>query len=365
MSLKIKFLDKNSIDKVLKFHNSAQSDTWHNFNRPAEEFEWLFINGFYNPAIYGYAIDDEDEEIIGTQAGIFIPMISDMGEKILTIKGEDTLIALDKMVRFGKRDIMRELINSIREKAKEYDVKFIWGFTPASGAFHRCGFNVVTQIKGSFYVINPVRFFKNRIKKFPQFTTIKKIQIFAFAWINFFSHFFSSLNSNNIMMRKIGIDEVDEELLLSFIPKNVISTYLNKDFLNWRIGNNPSTLTHEIFEYQDKKAKIISYIILSHNPEDIWNIDHLLFVESISDRIKIQILKMTFNHIKREKGIMIRTMGFSHNMTNKKEMQLLRKSGFHFFYNPDESYFVFLNLTDTEIAPENIYLSRLNTQGIR
>ena len=166
-------------------------------------------------------------------------------------------------------------------------------------------------------------------------------------------------------MRKIGIDEVDEELLLSFIPKNVISTYLNKDFLNWRIGNNPSTLTHEIFEYQDKKAKIISYIILSHNPEDIWNIDHLLFVESISHRIKIQILKMTFNHIKREKGIMIRTMGFSHNMTNKKEMQLLRKSGFHFFYNPDESYFVFLNLTDTEIAPENIYLSRLNTQGIR
>ena len=365
MSLKIKFLDKNSIDKVLQFHNSAQSDTWHKFNRPAEEFEWLFINCFHNPAIYVYAIDDEDEEIIGTQAGIFIPMISDKGEKILTIKGEDTLISIDKMIRFGKKDILGELINSIREKAKEYDVKFIWGFTPARVAFQRCGFNVVTQIKGSFYVINPVRFYRNRIKTYPHLTTIKKIQIFVFAWINVFSHFFSSFKNNNIIMRKINIDEIDEELLLSFKPKDVISTYLNKDFLYWRIGNNTTTLTYEIFEYQDKKAQIISYIILSHNPEDIWNIDHLLFVESISDRIKIQILKMTFNHIKREKGIMIRTMGFSHNMTNKKEMQLLRKSGFHFFYNPDESYFVFLNLTDTEIAPENIYLSRLNTQGIR
>jgi hypothetical protein len=50
---------------------------------------------------------------------------------------------------------------------------------------------------------------------------------------------------------------------------------------------------------------------------------------------------------------------------NKNEMRLLSISGFYFFNNPEESYFVFQNLSDTEIKPEDIYLSRLNTQGTR
>jgi hypothetical protein len=61
---------------------------------------------------------------------------------------------------------------------------------------------------------------------------------------------------------------------------------------------------------------------------------------------------------------MVRAMGFSHNPINAAEMKLLKKSGFHFFINQEPSYFLFKNLTDSGVRMEDIYVSRLNTQGV-
>jgi hypothetical protein len=365
MSLKINFLTSDSISEVIEFFNSAQNDKEQANNRSLKEFEWLFINGLTKPAIYAIASDDQSDEIIGTYAGIYIPMISKEGELIVTVKGEDTLLSLDRMIRYGKTDILKELFKSIIEKAKAENASFMWGFTPARAAFKRCGYEIVTQIKGSFYVIRPMKFYRTHIRRFPKLSMAKKLQLFGFSWYNYFTHKVSFKLSERISYKKISLDEIDEKILLSFIPKNVFTTYLNKKFLQWRIEDNPSELTYGFLEFRDKNHDVISYFIFSHNNENVWFVEQFLFPDNLPDEMKIRIMKLAFTYCKTEKAILIRALGFSHNLENIKEMDLLTKSGFYFFNNPEESYFVFHNLSDHRTDPEDIYLSRLNTQGIR
>lgn len=366
MSLNIRLLKRDSIDKVIRFFNSAQSDKEQRNTRTREEFEWLFFNRLFKPALYAVATDEESDEIVGTYAGIFIPVISKSGEQIYSVKGEDTLISLDRTIKFGKRDILKELVETVADEAKKNEnVQFMWGFAPIKNALKRCGFKIVTRLRGSFYVIQPLQFYRNRVKFFPDLSLLKKVQVFCFSYYNWFIHKPDSSGSHEIIMNNIRINEIDESLLLSFLPKNVFATFLNKDFLKWRIIDNPCFNIYGCLEFRNDHNEIISYFIYSYNRDRVWFVEQVLFSDTLQEKMKIMILKMACHYCKSEKAVMIRATGFPHNRVNIDEMHLLTKSGFYFFNNPEEGYFVFYNLSDSEIDPDDIYLSRLNTQGIR
>lgn len=364
MSLKIIFPERDSIDKVINFFNHEQNHKPQWNNRLREEFEWLFFNGTYKPSLYAIATDSETDEIVGTYAGIFIPMLSLSGEPIMTLKGEDTLLSLDRMIKFGKRDILKDLLHTLEEKSKTDNVRFIWGFTMAKAAFKRCGFKVICQIKGSFYIINPFKFYQIRIKQFPQISFIKKFLLLGFSFYNYVVQKLSSVQFSQIRCEQISFAEIDEKILLSFLPRNVYTTYLNLEFLKWRVLDNVSKMTYGFLEFKNKDSTIIAYFVFSHNKENIYYVEQFLFGEYLSDRLKIQIMKLAFNFCKKQQAIMIRALGFSHNKLNIKEMELMKKTGFYFFNNPAGSNFIFKNLADSEVNPEDIYLSRLNTQGV-
>jgi hypothetical protein len=365
MSLKIGSLKKDDTDQVIKFFNSAQSDRVQSNNRTKQEFEWLFFNGLFKPAIYTIASDEQSGEIAATFAGIYIPMISPDGESVITIKGEDTLLSLDKMIGSGKRDILKELFNAITDKARSDNACFFWGFTPSKSAFKRCGFSIVTQIKNSFFVFRPGEFYRYQVRRFPETGMMGRLRLLGFSWYNYLSHLSFLPQAGGLSMKPIGYGETNENLLLSFLPKNMFSTCLSKEFLKWRIADNPSPMTYEILEFRNNSGEIISYFILSYNKENIWFVEQFLFRHDISDKMKIKIIKKSLSYCKKQNAIMIRALGFSHNSLNISEMKLLTRAGFYFFRNPEESYFVFFDLTGRETDPADIYLSRLNTQGIR
>jgi|GEM_PF-2388780 hypothetical protein len=363
MSLKIKFLERESIDKVIDFFNQEMNDKPQSNNRKRDEFEWLFFNGVYKPALYSVAFNTEDDEIVGTYAGIFIPMLSPSEEPVLTCKGEDSLLSLDRMIKIGKRDILKELLTALEEKSKEDNVLFIWGFTAAGNSFKRCGFNINNQIKGAFYVIKPIQFYKYRLLQFPRQSVIKKIRLFGFSWYNYSRQLISSLTFSQISLRKIRFDEIEEEILLSFLPKNVFTIYLNKEYLKWRIYGNPSSMTYGFLEFKDKNGDIESYFIFSSNIENIYFVEQFLFRKDLNDKRKLKIMSSAFNFLKKQNATAIRAMGFADNSLNIKEIYLLKKTGFYFFENRKASYFIFKNLTDLSINARDIYLSRLNTLG--
>jgi len=365
MQVNIKLLDNQSIPEVLYFFNNAQSDKFQSNNRSREEFDWLFIKSYFKPSLYAIATDKESGEIIGTNAGIFIPMLSKSGKQVLTLKGEDTLVSLDKMIDLGKRDILKELSQTISEKARNDNAIFIWGFTPSKSAFKRCGFKIITQIRGSFYVTKPLKFYKNRINLFPDLSSVKKLQIFLFSWYNYLIIKSKITFSGEFKCEKISFDEVDEIVLLSFLPQNVYSTYLSKDFLRWRVKENPSGLKYGILEFRNKRGVIVSYFIFSSNREKIFFVEQFLFPRQFPDNKKKKIMNLAFTFCRKQEAIMIRALGFSHNSLNIKEMELFASTGFHFFSNPEESYLVFQDLSGSDIKPEDIYFSRLNTMGLR
>ena len=364
MQVNVNFLEKESVAKVIHFYNSAQSDKFQTNNRSWEEFDWLFLKGCIKPSLYCVASESESGEIIGTNAGIFIPMLAKNGEQVLTIKGEDTLLSLDKMIGLGKRDILKELLQTISEKSKADNAAFIWGFTPAKAPYLRCGFKIITQIRGSFYVIKPLKFYKYQIRKLPYLSLFKKTILFLFSWYNYLNIRLLFYNPSEYSRKRISLDEIDEKVLLSFLPENVYTTYLSKDFLRWRISENPSPLKYGFLEFSDKRGIVVAYFIFSSNSENIFFVEQFLFARQITDNKKVRIMRLAFDYCRKLNAVMIRAMGFSHNALNIKDMELLSKSGFYFFNTPDESYFVFKNLSEHEIKPEGIYFSRLNTLGI-
>ena len=363
MSIIIRLLPKESFHKALHFYNSGQSDRFQSNNRSPEEFNWLFSEGTCRTSLYAIAAENESGEIIGTNAGIFIPMVTESGEEILTVKSEDTLLSLDKMIGLGKRDILKELLQTITENSKTQDAAFIWGFTPAKSAFKRCGFQIVTQIKGSFYVTNPLKFYHHQTGKFPQLSFSKKLQFIIFAWYNYFNIRLKNSCYNEYLLRRIGFEEIDENVLLSFLPEKNFTTFLNRNFLRWRIADNPSSLKYGFLEFRDIRNEIAAYFIFSSNNENIFFVEQFLFAPYLTDNMKIHIMKHAFTYCRKLNAIMIRALGFSHNTLNIKEMKLLSKAGFYFFNNTEESYFVFKNLSEYDINPEKIYFSRLNTMG--
>jgi hypothetical protein len=362
MSLKIKFLERESIDHVIDFFNQEMNDKPQLNNRQRNEFEWLFFNGVYKPALYSVAFNTE-EEIVGTYAGIFIPMLSPSEGKVLTCKGEDSLLSLDRMIKLGKRDILKEMLKALEEKSKEDNVLFIWGFTAASNSFKRCGFNINNQVKGAFYVVKPMQFYKYRLLHFPQQSIIKKIRLFGYSWYNYSRHLPSSLTFSQISLRQVSIDEIEEEILLSFLPKNVFTIFLNKEYLKWRTSGNPPSMTYGFLEFKDKIGVVESYFIFSSNKENIYFVEQFLFRKDLNDKMKLKIMSGAFNFLKKQKAIAIRAMGFTDNSLNIKEIDLLKKSGFYFFENRKASFFIFKNLADSSINARDIYLSRLNTLG--
>jgi hypothetical protein len=61
---------------------------------------------------------------------------------------------------------------------------------------------------------------------------------------------------------------------------------------------------------------------------------------------------------------MLRAMGFLHNRINIEELELLRRTGFHFFKSSEPSYFIFKDISGSGITIKDVCVSRLNTQGV-
>jgi hypothetical protein len=364
MALTIKYLEKNSVDKVLHFFNTEKGDILRFNNRKKQEFDWLFLDGYYKSALYSIATDSETDEIVGTYAGILIPMISPAGEKVVTMKGEDTLISFDRMIKYGKRDILVDMYRFLEEGAATENVSFLWGFSPVPKAFRRCGCTTSGEVKSSFLVIRPFRFYSQRLGEVAPVTVKRKIVIISFALSNWLFQSFSHMGGPRFTFHNIKLDDLNFSKIREFLPSNAFSIWLDREYLEWRIGRNPSGLKYGFLEFIDDHGEIISYLIYSENADRTFFIEQPLFDKKLKSVERIGVINSAKRFFSLQGAVMIRALGFSHNRINAEEMNLLKRTGFHFFTSREPSYFLFNNVTDPGVRIEDIYVSRLNTQGV-
>lgn len=361
MGVIIKQLAKEGINAYKKQYENNKQLAKHNpfLSSTTEEFTWQFFSESYNSSVYFIAVDGETDELIGSLAGLLIPMQMPNGEMGLTIKPEDTLISIKGITKYRDRDILKELFNSIEQKLGSDNILFHWGFTDATTAFERLGFTKQFSSQQGVMIFNPIASYKHLYKLNSSNNLKQKILILGLSFFSYFKSVFSRRKIKGIKSEEISVGEINEKILLSFLPPKMYSLYLNKKFLNWRIVENPSELKYYVLQFKNSNEKITSYLIYSEKQKGIYFIEQFLFDSSLSTMQKQDISMLAVHHFKQKEAKIIRLMGFNHNKTNREESTIFKNIGFVY----TTKGIPFILKSNIEIKPDEIYLSRLNTQG--
>ena len=362
MSLEINKIKK---DEVLKlkylFENTPGLAEYDPFIKgSAEEFEWQFFSENYKSSTYIVATDSENDELLGTLSALIIPMRSPDGNVCQTIKPEDTLVNIKGLVRYKNRDILQEMFDKIVSENKSMDIMFFWGFTYAVNSFNRLGFTHDFSSQQGVYVINPNLAYTHLASLNPSNGFRQKIQILGLSMFSYFKTLFKNKRASSINIKEISLKEVNEELLISFLPENLYCLYLDKCFLSYRIGKNPSESEYSILQFGTRQQPVISYLIYSRKKNSIYFIEQFLFDNKLNRKEKKEIIYAALRYFKGKKAVIVRAMGFNHNNVNKEERSLLSNVGFVFINRGIP--FVFKS-NHKSIKPESVYLSHLNTEG--
>ena len=362
MSIEIKELKENDIVELKRLFERTPVLAPHNpfSNGSIEEFRWQFFSDNYQSSIYMVAYDSVKDELAGTLSALFIPMKSPDGQVYQTIKLEDALINVDVMVRYRNRDLLKELLNFIESKSGSLNIKFLWGFTYTVNTFKRLGFTICFSSKQGTYIVKPLAAYRHLVSLNTSNGTKQKVQIAGLTMMSYFKQLLIFKKHGGSTCKVIELKDVDEEIMLSFLPDHLYSIHLDKHFLNWRIVENPSMLTYSILQFEDQSGQIKGYFIYSQKEGKVFFVEQFLFDRNLSMESKAQFIQLALQHLKSLGAVIVRAMGFDHNKANKDEIMLLDKIGFVFINRGIP--FIFKSL-DKNVKFEDIYLSRLNTEG--
>lgn len=361
MGIVIKQLKKGEIDDFKNRINTNKHLSDHSpfLDGSLEEFRWQFFSDSPNKSLYFLAIDDVNNELIGTMAALVIPMQMPNGEVGLTIKPEDVLLSIRALVKYKGRDILKELLEAIEKGTESKKVKFYWGFTEATSAFIRLGFSKEFSSQQGILVFKMMQAYNHLINLNSSNGLKQKILILGLSTIAYIKSSLIRKKTKSFICKEISFDEINEDILLSFLPSNMYSLSLNKDFLQWRILDNPSILKYHILQFENLQEEIIAYLIYSEKQKGVFFIEQFLYENTLSLDQKQKVTMSAVHHLKKKKASIIRTMGFTHNKINQEECEILRKIGFIYA----NKGIPFILKSKVELKKEDIYLSRLNTQG--
>jgi len=362
MSIEIKALKKVDIDELKQlFVRTPILEQQNPFRTGSiDEFVWQFFSDNYQSSLYMVGSDSVKDELAGTLSALFIPMKSSDGQVSQTIKLEDALINVDVMVRYRNRDLLKEFLQIIESESGSQNIKFLWGFTYAVNPFKRLGFTNCFSSKQGTYIVKPLDAYRHLITLNTSNGTKQKLQIAGLTMMSYLKQLLIFKNYGGLICKEIELKDVDEEILLGFLPDHLYCIQLDKHFLNWRIVENPSMLTYSILQFEDQSGRIKGYFIYSQKEGKVFFVEQFLFDRDLSMETKAQFIQLALKHLKSLDAVIVRAMGFDHNKANKDEIMMLEKLGFVFI---NRGIPFILKSLDENIKPEDIYLSRLNTEG--
>lgn len=359
MSIKIKMLTDLYDSSINDFYNA-----FHNENRSKEAFNWEFVDTPASQAVYIHALD-ENEKIVGAISVLFLEIINGKGEKVLTGKPEDVMVDVLASIKHRKVDIFKNLYEVLEKECIRRNVSILWGFTYASSSFKRLGFESVLSSNSGVLVLNPFRSYKYLVSLNSENRISDKFKIAILTVLSYIGGSRLVLNSSKIEGEIVEGDFVDHNNLVSnHLDSNAEFYCLNQDedFINWRLHNNPHSITYKSLELRSNSEEKLAEIIYSLNGEVAY-IEQLLLGNSLSRKTVSRFLKYSVLRIKMDNVSLIRFMGFGTNPYNIKEMDSLKRLGF--LFTNKGIPFIFKNLSEDScgIGSKNLFLTRLYTQG--
>jgi len=357
--IRFKVAEQKDIEQINVFYNK-----YYKINRTYEQFQWEFMDCPAGKAIYTMALDENDY-IIGIQAGIPITMITSANETFLSIKSEDSLIDIDRCSQYKRRDVFKELYSFFTGQCRLINASCIWGFTHALKSLKRVGFDLPFHSKQLILVIHPIQAYLHLTRLNPKNKLSDKFKIAVLSVISLLSgwkRYLIKTEKSPFLVTEGILSNVDLFREMTEAGENLTFIEQDEKYLNWRIRSNLFPVRYHCYNFF-KSEKLCGQVIISHTDDNTAYVEQALFAKDLTILEKQQILKETVKRILKLDKSLIRFMAFDHNNHHQDEIKLL--TNFGFFKVNKGIGFVFMDISSgaSHLRPEDLYLSRLYTQG--
>jgi len=118
----------------------------HQKRRTLAQWEWEFVSRDFSQQKLLYVVAEDQGHIVGTQALIPIRMVDGNGV-FWTAKSEETLVS----PAYRGQQIFEKMYDLLKQYAQSSGIRCIWGFTPATRAFTRIGFETPGKTSQVFF----------------------------------------------------------------------------------------------------------------------------------------------------------------------------------------------------------------------
>lgn len=368
MPLEIRLIRDSEYQAVNDFYNRTRG-----INLPAnktirkyDEFCWEFTLCPDRRSVFAGAweiAEGKEPHLIGTQCVIIHKMISSDGNRFLAAKGEDTLIDINAALKFKKTDILNELFKVLIEECRKSGVEYLWGFNNIPASSKRLGFENPFKASYAVLVINPVKAYKNIASLNPEMKVSGKLKKALLIGIAYLFSFKKLLVFSQQQRFHINA-EFDENMPLfqrAALPDRLFFLLQDEAYIKWRIKDNPYPFKYRSYQLLAQDNTLHAQVI-SSIADHVAFIEQTLFDKNLKSRTVNFLLKEVISALKNEGVCLVRHIGFKNNILSKREMKLLKNSGF--VPTGKGEWFTYKKLLDNSgVNPENIYLSRLYKQG--
>jgi hypothetical protein len=246
------------------------------------------------------------------------------------------------------------------EECRKAGIKFIWGFTPAKKAFERIGFEIPFQAHQALMVFDPVKAYSHLSKLNPNNKLMDKLKIFGLnlmAMASSFRHIFSS--ENNFVVKQILFESKEDLIRKSNSDSSLYYLKMDEKYVAWRITNNPYDNQYENYQFFDSD-KLLADVIINFREGGLSYLESIIFGSGLSIDTKKRIVSHLIG-IMREKSAFIRLLCFDINNELRSQEDIFRQCGIIVLKRG--GHFVWKSLTDTKLDANNLFLTRLFTQG--
>jgi hypothetical protein len=369
MPLDIRLLKDSEYQAANDFYNQTS-----HINRPAPEkargypeFCWEFMNCPNGKAIYSGAWEMEDGKqpvLVGVQCVVILKMIDGNGKQMETAKGEATLIDIKALIRYKKTDILKELLNVLIEECRKKGIEFLWGLNNIPASYKRLGFEVPFKSYHGVLVLKPFKAYTNLASLKPKNTTVDRFKIALFSGLSYIFSLKRTVAFSQKRNYRINFELNENETLFQHaaVPDNLLFLLQDKDYLKWRVVENPYPINYKSYQLFDDKNTLVAQVICSIQ-KDVSFIEQTLFDKTLNKKAIHFLLKSILRSLKNENICLVRYTGFKQNHLNIREMFFFKRMGFIFTGKGD--WFTFKKISDNSpVKPENIYLSRMYKQGV-
>ncbi len=355
MTVQIKQAEVGDIDDIVAFHNAEYDD-----HRKPEHWVWEYQGYCSDLAVF--AIMKDGERVIATQ-GMMPYHIKVRGQRFLFAKGENTLLSPE--YRGGPLGL--ELYAHVESLCQARGMECIWGFTPASKAIRRYGFQTYEDVMHDSRYFLSLRgaLASTRNDNTSSARRLTRSLRLVALWATSSIRRRPRISAAGFSLKEHLANDHDLGDLYVRLRTNypgLIHIDLDQEYLTWRVFDHPIFKYKTYFIYEGELLRAYA-LVNTHDCAQAYLTDFTFESAGAGAFLLQEILDQM-----RAAGIRcVSFLGNIRNPTMGSTFRLLRRFGF--VHSSTAMHFVLRNLAFNDESSlfdiENWYMNGLWTEGYR